>query len=94
LSRFFCVPKVSQGAWGPDLFQSDNDLDTVEMLDDLADLDKVKQKILANPTKYSFPKVEKSENASDKEEEADDEIDNDHIYMTLYHSSHPVSQLG
>jgi hypothetical protein len=63
------------------------------MLDDLADLDKVKHKILANPTKYSFPKVEKSEDASDKEEDSDDEIDNDHIYMTLYNPSHPVSQV-
>jgi hypothetical protein len=90
---FHRVSNVSQGAWGPDLFQSDDDLDTVAMLDDLADLDKVKHKILANPIKYSFPKVEKSEDASDKEEDTDDEIDNDHIYMTLYNPSHPVSQV-
>jgi hypothetical protein len=44
-------------------------------------------------SKDSVPKVEKSEDASDKEEDADDEIDNDHIYMTLYNPSHPVSQV-
>ena len=89
---FSHVSNVSQGAWGYDLFQSDTDLDTLDMLNDSADLEKVKQKILANPTKYSFPKAGKSEDTGDKEADGDDDIDQDHIYMSLYNPSHPVSQ--
>lgn len=63
------------------------------MLDDSADLDKVKQKILANPAKYSFPKIEKSEGTGDTEIEVENENDDAQIYMTLYNPSHPVSQI-
>lgn len=62
------------------------------MLNDAADLDKVKQKILANPTRYSFPTIKKSEDTQDKDANADDHINKDHIYMTLHNPSHPVSQ--
>lgn len=86
------VSNVSQGAWGYDLFQSDTDLDTLDMLNDSADLEKVKQKILANPTRYSFPKTEKAKDTSDKEANGDNDIDKDHIYMSLYNPSHPVSR--
>ncbi|KAI4722314.1 hypothetical protein E4T48_01508 [Aureobasidium sp. EXF-10727] len=77
------------GAWGYDLFQSDTDLDTVDMLNEAADLDKVRQKIVANPARYSFRKAAKPEDASDKETDADHDIDDDDIYMTLYNPSHP-----
>ncbi|KAH0143696.1 hypothetical protein KCU67_g13441, partial [Aureobasidium melanogenum] len=76
------------GAWGYDLFQSDTDLDTVEMLDDAADLNEVKKKIIADRARYSF-KSEEKEEASNKDADTDTE-DND-IYMTLYNPSHPVS---
>lgn len=64
------------------------------MLNDVADLDKVKQEILANPAKYAFPKIEKPEDSSDKQADTDNNIDDDHIYMSLYNPSHPVSNLG
>ncbi|KAH0143956.1 hypothetical protein KCU67_g13312, partial [Aureobasidium melanogenum] len=74
------------GAWGYDLFQSDTDLDTVEMLDDAADLNEVKKKIIADRARYSF-KSEEKEEASNKDADTED----DDIYMTLYNPSHPVS---
>ncbi|KEQ67566.1 uncharacterized protein M437DRAFT_80210 [Aureobasidium melanogenum CBS 110374] len=76
-----------EGAWGYDLFQSDTDLDTVDMLNDSADLNKVEEKIVADRARYSFPSEEKEE-SSDKEFDADD-IEDDDIYMTLYNPSHP-----
>jgi hypothetical protein len=102
LAQLFClrichvelrVANFSQGAWGYDLFQSDTDLDTLDELNDSADLDKVRQKILADPARYTFPKIEKSEDAKDQKQDADIGIDEDLIYMTLNNPSHPVSQL-
>ncbi|KAH0388744.1 hypothetical protein KCU92_g470, partial [Aureobasidium melanogenum] len=76
------------GAWGYDLFQSDTDLDTVEMLDDAADLNEVKKKIIADRARYSF-KSEEKEEASNKDADTDDNTEDDDIYMTLYNPSHP-----
>jgi hypothetical protein len=75
------------------LFQSDTDLDTVEILDDSAELDKVKQKIVADPAKYTFPKIENPEDTNDKKPDTDDGIDEDLIHVSLYKPSHPVSQV-
>ncbi|CAD0086412.1 unnamed protein product [Aureobasidium mustum] len=58
------------------------------MLDDSADLNRVKEKILADRARYSFPKTEKK-NASDKDSDAGDNTEDDHIHMSLYNSSHP-----
>jgi len=89
----FAASNISQGAWGCDLFQSDDRLDIVDELDDSADLGQVKQKILANPAKYSFPEIKKSEGTGGTEDEAENKNDDSHIYMTLYNPSHPVSQI-
>ncbi|TIA34562.1 hypothetical protein D6C83_06767 [Aureobasidium pullulans] len=86
------------GAWGYDLFQSDDDLDTICLLDESADLNKVKEKILADPAKYSFKKqptkAKEGDSASDsymdmddKEDAASDEPDD--LYLTLYNSDYP-----
>jgi hypothetical protein len=75
------------------LFQSDTDLDTVDILDDSAELDKVKQKILASPARYTFLKIEKPDDTNDKKSNADNEIDEGLIHMSLYKPSHPVSQV-
>jgi hypothetical protein len=64
------------------------------MLKDSAELDKVKRKILADPARYIFPKVGESKNTNDKKPDADTEIDEDLIYMTLYKPSRPISQAG
>lgn len=58
------------------------------MLDDAADLNEVKKKIIADRARYCF-KSEEKEEASNKDADTDTE-DND-IYMTLYNPSHPVS---
>lgn len=58
------------------------------MLDDAADLNEVKKKIIADRARYSF-KSEEKEEASNKD--ADTDTEDDDIYMTLYNSSHPVS---
>ncbi|KAI5209447.1 hypothetical protein E4T39_00931 [Aureobasidium subglaciale] len=73
------------GAWGVDLFQSDNDLDTIDLLDEAADLDTVKAKIKADPIRHVFG------NRSDEASEAEgvDGNDNEDIYMSLYNASHP-----
>ncbi|KAG2168341.1 hypothetical protein VTO58DRAFT_100860 [Aureobasidium pullulans] len=59
------------GAWGYDLFQSDDDLDTICLLDESPDLNKVKEKILADPAKYSFKKqptkAKEGDSASDSD---------------------------
>ena len=69
-----------QGAWGYALFQSDRDLDEVGDLSHDAGLDKVKRKILANPSKYAF-KDDKTQDENAKP--------NKDIYLTLYQPSHP-----
>lgn len=61
------------------------------MLDDSADLNKVKEKILASRARYSFPKTEKKKESGDKDSDAGDNAEDDHIHMSLYNSSHPVS---
>ncbi|KAG9702478.1 hypothetical protein KCU73_g18294, partial [Aureobasidium melanogenum] len=54
------------------------------MLDDAADLNEVKKKIIADRARYSF-KSEEKEEASNKDADTED----DDIYMTLYNPSHP-----
>ncbi|KAI4848768.1 hypothetical protein E4T44_03746 [Aureobasidium sp. EXF-8845] len=82
----------ADGAWSYDLFQSDTDLDTVDILDDSAELDKVKQKILASPARYTFLKIEKPDDTNDKKSNADNEIDEGLIHMSLYKPAHPCRQ--
>ncbi|KAH0003481.1 hypothetical protein KCU78_g13878, partial [Aureobasidium melanogenum] len=58
------------------------------MLDDAANLNEVKKKIIADQARYSF-KSEKEEESSDKDANSDDNTEDDDIYMTLCNPSHP-----
>lgn len=57
------------------------------MLDDAADLNEVKKKIIADRARYSFKSEEKEEPSNKDADAAED----DDVYMTLYNPSHPVS---